>query len=186
LDIPPKQIVDDLPLNLSCDQDDGDLGFSLSFQSQQRPCCLLCQCQQTDDLQALQHLKLSRSDELDLDSTARSIGFSFLDEQDWPEAGDCELQLVYQSTTISVQGRFFAMPESQRDNFVEFVFNEPDSMQAKMILQLVRICQMQASIKSNTQPEKGSPAQDQALIGAAKNWTEKFAAKFSSKFENKN
>lgn len=97
------------------------------------------------------------------------------------------LKLYHQSTWVTVAG--FCQNFNEESSSLHFIFDDCHSMQARMILQLVKICQMRAEINTDDSSFSGdleNPRASDAIAGAAKSWSKDFAADFAKKFDNNN
>ena len=143
------------------------------------PSVLIHLFDQQQALQPLQPLRQRQS------SLAAGVSVSASKQQSSQLCFSCELHLEYQSTLINVSGQvLYVLPDlnvSDCDDAnaqvdIEFQFDDPKSMQAKMILQLVKICQMRSQLELESSCD---------LQKAAKKWTETFASDFAREFELK-
>jgi ABC-type molybdate transport system substrate-binding protein len=101
------------------------------------------------------------------------------------------LKLKHQQTWVEVLGQ--CSDYDRVNNAISFAFDDPASMQARMILQLVKICQMKADLLN---AEKQGPTEnntarsvenhDNDISHAAKTWSDQFAADFAKKFDKNN
>ncbi len=90
-----------------------------------------------------------------------------------------QLNLQYQDTNIEAEGHLSAFSGQNIDEShrVLFTFVEPDSMKARMVLQLIKICQMKADLDAHQVGETCDMGK------AAKRWTDCFAENFAKNFD---
>ena len=158
------------------------------------PVVLQCQCQ---------HLGLSMHDEPSqdaqsdmgaLDAAIRSVVFILRDDAHAEHENlqlmhrfsssssqplPVQLNLQYQDSSIDAEGCLASLDSHPLDetHSVLFTFAEPDSMKARMMLQLIKICQMKSDLDSHSIGESCDIAQ------AAKRWTDCFAENFAKNFD---
>ena len=170
---------------LSMLNDSSEISFKLLLSNKEEPntelaICLLCQCKE-QDAAALSIYARDPHEESQLYVQNHAIIFNILAfsgilEQgiSFKEQQACQLYLEYEQTLIEVTGTAQSLAGAATEQLIEFHFDEPKSMQARMILQLVKICQMRTQLASES---------DCDLQQVAKRWTESFAADFANDFD---
>jgi hypothetical protein len=168
-----------------------EIQFSLAFISAEPTVSLSvllpCQC-----------IQASASDQLP-DSVAKDFSFVRFCLTESSQAqqllltnhSDLVLKLKHQQTWIEVSGHCSSYEHS--NSLMTFAFEDASSMQARMILQLVKICQMRADMFNRDEQlsVSGRLANDQlenqnTISHAAKTWSDQFAADFAKKFDKNN
>ncbi len=145
---------------------------------------LPCQCKNTDTMAAVPHEFLSILlciPRLSASNTSKLEQLGFV-----------KLRLNHLDTWVEVSGTCVAF--DKQTSTVQFEFADAGSMQARMILQLVKICQMKAAINQNIDAKANSPGDrvndklnaQSNIKFAAKCWSSEFAADFAAKFDSEN
>ena len=174
-----------------------DIAFSLLFDAnamqQCLPAFLPCQCV-APELNGGANSIESGGESVDLPGLSLLLSFSSQAElagllpKVFDQSLPCILRLRYLETEIEVSGSCYSFDVAT--SVIQFIFTEPGSMQAKMILQLVKICQMKAELCKeqgkalhNELNQSLNEGPDKSIDYVAKCWANEFAADFSENFD---
>ncbi|MCK5881317.1 MAG: hypothetical protein KAG18_05520 [Sinobacterium sp.] len=173
--------------NISPWQVDGlvDIQFSLLFSDEKNANKLLvflpCQCSQGNE-----SVRCNNVDTQLLSLTLCLASLTSAARELMTQNSPVMLKLHHQDTCVEVPGHCGAFDEA---NFtLKFIFDDSQSMQVRMILQLVKICQMSLEPSDDLNTSRSgldSDSSSRDITFSAQRWSDEYAADFADKFDNK-